>query len=234
MWEQQRQLAGDAAGFVAVDLPGFGNGPGLDSESFTMKLGARFVQHELEARGIERCILCGLSMGGYIAFECWKYFPEKIAGMVLASTRPTPDTEEGRRARFANAEKIGRGEFEGFVEAQLEKLLSDATRRDRPEIVDRARKLIYDSPQESAIAALLGMAERNDSTPLLPTIKVPVALIFGDQDTITTAEEGRKMATTIPDARLTVIQEAGHLCNMEKPQEFNEAVAEVMGRVSGG
>jgi pimeloyl-ACP methyl ester carboxylesterase len=77
------------------------------------------------------------------------------------------------------------------------------------------------------------MAERNDSTPLLPTIKVPVALIFGDQDTITTAEEGKNMAAAIPDARLTVIQGAGHLCNMERPREFNEAVAEVMERASG-
>jgi pimeloyl-ACP methyl ester carboxylesterase len=232
MWEPQRQGLAGITDVIALDLPGFGNEPRLDSETFTMRLAARFIQHELEAKKIDQCILGGLSMGGYVAFECWRRFPEKIAGLILADTKATPDTEEGRQGRFASAEQIGQGEYDRFAEALLHKLLAEKTRRERPELVDVVRKIMHSSPPESSIPALLGMAQREDSTDLLPTINVPTALIFGEQDAITKVEEGRKMAEAIPDAQLTIIPDAGHLSNLEKPQEFNAAVVELIERVA--
>ena len=90
---------------------------------------------------------------------------------------------------------------------------------------------MHSSLPESSIAALLGMAQRSDSTDLLPTISVPTAVIVGEHDVITAVEESRKMVDAIPDATLTIVSNAGHLSNLENPDEFNAAVRELMERV---
>lgn len=231
MWEPQRSALSGAVDIYAPDLPGFGSAPGLDDQIFTMRLAARFVQRELESRGIRRCIIAGLSMGGYIAFECWRLFPEMIAGLLLADTRATPDTAEGRMGRFAGMDRIGAGDFSGFAEDLLTKLVAPTTRESRPELMDAIRKLIHSSTPESSVSALLGLAGRADSTPLLPTITVPTALVFGAEDVITPVADGRAMLSQIPGATLTEIAGAGHLSNLERPDEFNAALRALIGRV---
>jgi pimeloyl-ACP methyl ester carboxylesterase len=224
MWEAQRPLA-DRFPMVTLDFPGFGDEPGIDEEMLSMKRCAEFVEGELEGRGIERAILCGLSMGGYVAFECWRRFPEKIAGLILADTKATADTDEGRQKRYDAAERIGRGEYRAYVDELLDGLLTNETRSSRPDVVERVRAIAASILPETAIAALLGMASRSDSTPLLPSITVPTLLIFGEKDGVTKVGEGRTMAAAIPNARLVTIAGAGHLSNIERPGEFNEAVS---------
>lgn len=232
MWEPLRRELQAHADVLTPDLPGFGAAPGLDEESFTMEQAARHVEGLLDAHDIRRCVLGGLSMGGYIALECWRLFPERISGMILADTKATPDDEEGRRVRYAAAERIGRGEYAEYVEEQLERLLSEKARDERPELVDRVRGMMLATIPESAVAGLLGMASRRDSTELLATIDVPVALIFGERDAVTKLEEGRRMAEAIPEATLTTIAGAGHLSALENPEEFARAVTEAMMNVA--
>jgi pimeloyl-ACP methyl ester carboxylesterase len=224
MWEPQRAALAGSVDLYTPDLPGFGAQSRLDGESFSMELAARFVQGELNARGIDRCILGGLSMGGYVAFECWRLFPEKIAGMILADTKASADSEEARKGRYAAVERIAGGDYHGYIEELLGKLLSEKTRRDRPDVVDHVRSLALATLPETAMAALLGMAVRNDSTDLLPTIDVPTLLIFGEDDAITTIEEGRTMEEKIPNATLKLVKNAGHLANVEGAEEFDRAI----------
>ena len=232
MWEPQRAALSSHAGLFTPDLPGFGREPRLDGEPFSMDLAAAYIESQLDAQGIERCVLGGLSMGGYIALACWKLFPERIAGMILADTKAAADTEETREGRYRTAEKLGRGEYEDYVEETLGKLLSEGTRKDRPDVTDAVRTIIYSSQPESIVPPLFGMAARPDSTSLLPTISVPVALIFGEHDEITKVEEGKTMEQALPDATLTVIPGAGHLSNIENPEAFNNAVIELLRVVS--
>ncbi len=231
MWREQQRALADIADVVTPDLPGFHHAPGLDEESFTLERIARHLRHELEAKGIDRCIIGGLSMGGYIAFEFFRQFPEKVCGLLLADTKAAADTDEARKGRYASVEKIGHGDFDAFAEGMMEKLLAEKTRRENPELVEQVRRMMYDSPPESAVAALLGMSIRRDSTELLPTINVPTALIFGEHDAVTTVDEGKMMAEAIPDARLHIVKNAGHLSNLENPAEFNAAVTELLERV---
>lgn len=226
MWEPQRAALTEQFDLHTPDLPGFGGQPRLDGESFSMELAARHLEGELNTRGIDRCILGGLSMGGYVAFQCWRLFPERIAGMILADTKASADSEEARKARYTAAERIGGGDYSGYVEELLGKLLSEKTRRDRPELVDHVRSLALATLPESATDALIGMALRGDSTDLLSTIDVPTLLIFGEDDAITTIEEGERMAATIPHAKLVLVKNAGHLANIEGAGEFNGAVCE--------
>jgi pimeloyl-ACP methyl ester carboxylesterase len=232
MWQPQQNAFGDDVRVFAPDLPGFGGQARLDGETFSMKLAARFVQRELDANKIDRFILAGLSMGGYIAFECWRLFGDRIDGMILADTRATPDSQEARAGRYAAAERIGRGDFAEWAEELLGNLLSPATLRDKPDLVDVVRRIIHSSPPESAVAALLGMAQRNDSTSLLSEINVPVSVIVGEDDRIISVAESRAMASEMPNATFTSIAGAGHLSNLENHDAFNTAVKKLLELVS--
>lgn len=232
MWQPQQNAFGDDVRVFAPDLPGFGGQARLDGETFSMKLAARFVQRELDANKIDRFVLAGLSMGGYIAFECWRLFGDRIDGMILADTRATPDSQEARAGRYAAAERIGRGDFAEWAEELLGNLLSPATLRDKPDLVDVVRRIIHSSPPESAVAALLGMAQRNDSTSLLSEINVPVSVIVGEDDRIISVAESRAMASEMPNATFTSIAGAGHLSNLENHDAFNTAVKKLLELVS--
>ena len=232
MWILQREAFRDVLKVYTPDLPGFASEPPLNQESFSMKDGAAFIKKHLEIRGIERCILGGLSMGGYIAFECWRLFPEKIAGLLLADTRASADSDEARKGRYSAIERIERGGYIEFADTLLRKLVSDHTRNHEPEVVDALRSIMHHAHTPAVIQALRGMAERHDSQDLLSTISVPVQLVFGENDSVTPIEEGEKMCREIPDAKLTRIAKAGHLTNIEQAEAFNRAVDELIARVA--
>jgi pimeloyl-ACP methyl ester carboxylesterase len=232
MWQPQRETLGADVELCTPDLPGFGAEPGLDEEIMTMERMALFVERLLESRGIDRCILGGLSMGGYVAFACLRTMRERIAGLVLADTRAAADDDATRKGRVAAMERIGAGDFDGYCDVLLQKLLSEGTRRGRPEIVELVRCIMRTAHPDAAVAALLGMIDRPDSRDLLATIDVPTAVIVGEHDAITSVDDARAMAAAIPDATLHVIANAGHLSNIENPSAFGEAIREVLARVA--
>jgi 3-oxoadipate enol-lactonase len=231
MWQPQRAAFGDVM-LYAPDLPGFGHEPGLDEEGLTMDRMALFVQRQLDARSIDRCVLGGLSMGGYVTFACLRTMRDRIAGLVLADTRAAADDDATRTGRAAAMERIGAGGYDEYCETLTHKLLAESTRRGRPEIVENVRRMMRDAHPETASAALLGMIARPDSRELLATIDVPTAVIVGEHDAITAVDEAREMSEAIPDATLHVIPDAGHLSNLENPDAFNEAVRELLARVT--
>ena len=229
MWHPQRDAFGQR--LVTPDMPGFGGEPGLDEEGLTMERMAMHLARLLDARGIDRCILGGVSMGGYITFACLRTIRDRIAGLVLADTRATADSETARKGREAAMERIGAGDYEAYCETLLHKLLAERTRRDNPDLVDSVRRMMRETHPETASAALLGMLARPNSSDLLSSIDVPTAVIVGEHDAITTVEEAREMSSAIRDASLHVIPDAGHLSNIENPDAFNAAVSELMSRV---
>ncbi|HSL12184.1 MAG TPA: alpha/beta hydrolase [Actinomycetota bacterium] len=215
MWED---LAGPP-GVVAPDLPGFGNAPSTTGGVLTMADAATAALDALEAAGGERAVVCGLSMGGYVAFELWRRAPERVAGLILANTRAEPDTDEARGARTALAERL-RTEGNVLVEEPPPLLADDAP----PELVDRVRRWIASQDPEAIAAAALGLAERPDSRPDLPRIDVPTLVITSDRDRLIPAAVSAPMADAIPGAELAVIEGAGHLSNVERPARFAELV----------
>ncbi|HVK39435.1 MAG TPA: alpha/beta fold hydrolase [Candidatus Kapabacteria bacterium] len=231
MWTPQIDALGADLTIHAPDLPGFGGEPGLDEEVLSMERMALFVQQLLDARSIDRCILGGLSMGGYVAFACLRTMRDRIAGLILADTRAAADDEETRKGRIAAMERIGGGGYEEYCDLLMQKLLAESTRRTRPEIVATVRRVMLETHPETAVAALLGMLSRGDARDLLPTIDVPTAIIVGEHDAITAVDESRTMAEAIPGATLHVIPNAGHLSNIENPDAFNEAARELVARV---
>jgi 3-oxoadipate enol-lactonase len=223
MWEPQLAAI---PGAIAVDLPGFGEAPPPPGGAWTVALAARRCEAALEEAGWSRAVVCGLSMGGYVAFELWRRAPERLAGLVLANTRAEPDTPDARAARLALAERLDR---EGNVlAAEPPPLLSSAA---PPELRERVRRLVADQSPAAIAAALRGMAERPDSRPDLPRIAVPTLVIASDRDELIPAETTARIAERVPGAELAVIQGAGHLSNLERPEAFTELLLAFVARL---
>lgn len=232
-WAPQTDVTDGSIRMFTPDLPGFGTQPGLDEQAFSMELAAEYIGRELQVQGIDTCILGGLSMGGYVAFECWRQFPEKISGMLLANTKATADSPDAVQARYDAVEQIGAGHYTRFVDELIERLVSPTTRQNSPDVVGDVRAMMLRAIPDSVIAALLGIAARRDSTGLLSTISIPVSIVVGADDAITTGDDARSMHSLLPESSLTVIEKVGHLSNLESPNQFNAALSDLIARIDG-
>jgi 3-oxoadipate enol-lactonase len=225
MWEPQLSTVPPGWRYIAPDLRGFGGSsaaPG--SDPYTMSVFARDVGALLDHLDAGRVVLCGLSMGGYVALAFWRLFPERVMGLVLSDTRATPDSDEARAGRYELAEKVGTNGAAAVADAMLPQLLSPATVRDRPGLVDHVRSMIDVAPTDSLRRTLLGMAERPDSEPLLRMIQVPTLVLVGADDEITPPGDAQLIARGIRGSRIETIPDAGHLANLERPGAFNHAL----------
>jgi 3-oxoadipate enol-lactonase len=229
MWEPQLGALADAVPICAPHLPGFGGSPG-EGDVMTMRAAAGRCLEALDAAGIDRAVVCGLSMGGYVALELWRQAGDRFLGLVLANTRAGADSEEGAAGRRALAERL-RSEGNGFLVESPPPLLSSGA---PPELWDRVRELIAGQPAASIAAAAVGMAERPDSTPDLGGIRVPTLVVTSDGDTLIPPEITSPMSEQIPGAELQVIADAGHLSNLEAPEVFSGLVATHLERCLGG
>jgi 3-oxoadipate enol-lactonase len=225
MWEEQVRTLGGEAEILAPSLPGFGgNPPGGDV--MTMDAAADHVAAEMDRAGIERAVVCGLSMGGYVAFSMWRRHRDRIAGLVLADTRAEPDDDAGRERRRLVAEKA-REQGSEAIAAEPPPLLSE---RADPALWERVREMIRRQPGPSIGAASLGLGERADARPLLPGIDVPTTVVVGSDDTLTPPPMSEAMVEAIPGAELVVLDGAGHLSNLEAPAGFTAAVRPALRR----
>jgi 3-oxoadipate enol-lactonase len=221
MWDEQVDwLRRDGFGVIAPSLPGFGDAPGVGP---VMSMGAaadRCLQ-ALDGAGIERAVVCGLSMGGYVAFELWRMARQRIAGLVLANTRSEADTPEAAAARRELAGRV-RAEGNGFLVAEPPPLLSAPLGRGRWPFV---REVIAAQPAEAIAAAAEGLAERVDSTPDLGTVDVPVLVLTSDGDTLIAPEVSLAMTPHIRGCEAVRLGGAGHLSNLEAPDAFRDALS---------
>lgn len=185
----------------------------------------------LDQQGISRFIVGGLSMGGYIAFALLRRWPERIAGLILADTQPGADSQQARAKRAEGVEMVRTQGKAAFVESQLPRYFAPATHQHHPEIIAEVREMMLEASEEGIIFALLAMAARPDSSPMLRGISVPTLVLVGEQDVITPPAVAQAMAAQIPDAIIGVIPEAGHLSNMEQPELFNRYVATFLSKL---
>lgn len=225
MWaEQVRAMHGRRT--LAPHLPGFGDQDVADAD---LDAFARAALKDMDAAGLERAVVVGLSMGGYVAFRLHALAPERVAGLVLADTRAGADDEAGRKKRTDQAARA-RSEGIGWMpDAMVPALLGETTRRERPAVVDHVRQLIAQAHPEGVARALEAMRRRPDSTPALAGIGVPTLVVVGEEDTLTPPAESRIIAAGIPGARLVTLPGAGHLANLEAPEGFNQALLDFLG-----
>jgi 3-oxoadipate enol-lactonase len=222
MWEPQLGSLGARLPMVTPHLPGFGSTDG--PEVMTMAAAAERCTAALDEAGVDTAVVCGLSMGGYVAFELWRAARPRVAALVLANTKAEPDTPEAATARRALAERLG-SEGNGFLVEEPPPLLSEAA---PAELWERVRGWIAEQGPAAIAAAALGMAERPDSVPDLATIDVPTVVITGTLDRLIPPDVTAGIADGVAGAELLRIEGAGHLSNLEAPDAFDEALAGVL------
>lgn len=226
MWDEQVTALRGEDDVLTPSLPGFGGTP-PDGDVLTMDAAADFLAGELDRSGAEKALVCGLSIGGYVAFSMWRRHQNRVSGLLLADTRAEADDEAGKERRRALAEKM-RTEGSGPMAENPPPLLSEDA---DPGLWDHVKEIIRRQPGEAIAAASLGMAERPDSTPILPTIDVPTTIVVGSADAMTPPPMSEAMAGAIPGAELVVLEGAGHLSNLEKPESFLSALHKLAARV---
>lgn len=197
----------------------------------TMRKRALDVARVMDAAGVERAPLIGVSIGGYTIFEFWRQFPARATALVLCNTKAPADTPEARNERFKVADDVVRRGTEQFFEGFLPKVLGGTTRRWRPDLVEGALRMMRQMSAEDVAGTQLGLAHRPDSIPTLRTITVPTLLITGDEDTMTGLPEAELMKQNIPGAQLKVIAKAGHYAPWEQPVEVGRVLRQFLGSI---
>jgi 3-oxoadipate enol-lactonase len=224
MWEPQLGIAQRGWHVIAPQARGVDGGdsdpPATTIDDYTADL-----VDLLDRLHIDDAVICGLSMGGYLAFSLFRRAANYVRALVLADTRPQADTMEGRQARLATLSLLEAHGPAAVVDSLLPKLLAEATRARRPDVVNRVRELAAANSAASLAGAIRVLMSRPDSMSLLPSIRVPTLIVVGEDDAITPPTVAEEMSALIPGAGLVRIQAAGHLSSLERPDAFNDALA---------
>jgi 3-oxoadipate enol-lactonase len=212
---------------ITPDLRGHGDseigeGPALMSKH------AHDIARVMDAAGVGKATFIVCSIGGYISFEFWRRFRERVSALALCSSRPQADTAEGRANRLKAAADVLEQGTEPFIESMIPKLMGRTTVGTRPDLVDGARRMMRKmSPQDISLV-LRGMAERPDSVGDLKTINVPTLIVMGEEDVLSTGPDGELMRQNIAGSQLKVIPKAGHYAPWEQPEPVGKLLRQFL------
>lgn len=228
IWEPQFSGLPDTARLLAPDLRGHGESEAIPGP-YPMDMLAEDCLTLLDSLGVKQpAVVCGLSMGGYVALSLARNHPNRLAGLILAATRAGADSAEGKTNREKLAARVRENGIQPVIEAMLPKMLSPRTYDTNPALVEQVRGIMEETSPEGAVAALLGMRDRPDSTPLLGRLDLPALIVHGADDQIIPVAEAEAMHAAIKGSRLEILPNAGHLLNMEQAGLFNQAVQEFL------
>ncbi len=222
MWRYQLDALAKDFHCLAPDLRGFGaNKPlpedaPLSMDDFADDAAALLAQHN-----VTQATVCGLSMGGYIAFALWRKYPQLVKRLVLCHTKASADTAEARANRERQAGRVRTEGTHVLADEMLPRLLAP---NNLLRLEAEVRTMIASNASSTIIAALRALANRRDMRDQLHNIQVPTLVIAGDADTIAPLADAHVMAEGIPNAKLVVIASAAHLSPLEQPEQFNAAL----------
>jgi pimeloyl-ACP methyl ester carboxylesterase len=222
MWRPQvERFGGEERRVVVPDLRGYGESTVVPGKT-PLETFARDIAGLLDHLGLDRVVLGGLSMGGQIVLEFHRLFPERLSGLVLADTYAEAETDGGR-ARNEAADRLLREGMEPYAVEVLAKMVAPANIEALPAVAEHVLRMMRGTDPEGAAAALRGRAERPDYVEMLERVAVPALVVVGSEDEFTPVRDAQLMHDRLPDSTLVVIDGAGHMPNLEREAEFNEA-----------
>jgi len=230
MWALQEPLA-EQVRLIAPDLRGFGFSDAALPE--TIAAWADDVVAVLDALHVRGpAVICGISMGGYVAQHVAARHPDRVAALILVDTRLEADSAEARAGRADLAAKVGRLGLSILADAMVPRLLADSEEAraagGRAELESRLRATIMGQRVEAVQAALGALGARPDMTEPLRRLRAPALLVGGAEDAITPPACLQAAEAVIPRARLLIVPAAGHMVPLEQPAAFNAAVLEFL------
>ena len=218
---------------ITPDLRAHGNSPPGDGPA-TMAKHAEDLIRLCDELKLIRATFIGCSIGGYVLFEFWRQFRDRVAALVFSNTKAGADSPEQRAGRQKQIQDVTERGPSALIEPTLPKMLSETTMRSRPDRVEAARALMHRMSVKGIAAALQGMAERPDSTPTLQTINVPTLMVAGAEDMLTPRAEAEIIHRGISGSRLEVIAQAGHYAPLEQSEEWARVVRSFLDQTTIG
>jgi 3-oxoadipate enol-lactonase len=229
IWTPVAKMLGARFRVIIPDLRGLGESAPGEGPA-TMEKHANDLLRVCQDAGVQKAAFGGDSIGGYILFEFWRRFRERVSGLILVDTKAGGDADEARKGRLAAAEDVLKRGTEPFIDAQLPKLLGESTHRNRPDRVQEARRMMLQASAVGIAAVQQGMAARPDSTPTLATINVPTLVLVGEEDTLTPVTEAERIHQGVRGSVMRRIAMAGHYSPFEQPGEVHKAIREMLKR----
>jgi 3-oxoadipate enol-lactonase len=213
---------------IAPDLRGFGLSDAPDL-GYSMATYADDLAALLDTLHVDTVVMCGLSMGGYIALEFARRYRSRLRGLVLMDTRAEADPPEARKARESAMLMARERGAAAIAQHMLPNLFAPGAAQTMPQAVERVRLMMEASPVKGIVGALAAMRDRVDSVPTLATLEgLPTLIVVGDQDQVTPPAVSRAMAGAIPGAVLNIIPGAGHLPPIEQPLATTRVLTEFL------
>jgi 3-oxoadipate enol-lactonase len=220
MWNSQIKALNYYCRVISYDIRGFGNSES-GNEEFTIDLFAKDLICLMDTLKIEKSFLCGLSMGGYIALNAVKNYPDRFNALILSDTSCKSDTPEAKIKRRNSIDNIRKNGVGDYADETIKNLFAVESFTEKKEEIAMAREMIMQTSEASLCSTLLALSNRKETCRSLNSIKVPVLIIAGNEDKVTPPSLAQYMHEKIKDSSLKIIEHAGHLSNLEKAEEFN-------------
>ena len=230
MWEPQLALARAGWRIIAPHWRGVQD-DGPPAQSFDEMADA--VVELLASLGEAAPVVCGVSMGGYLAFALLRRAPGLARALVLCDTRAEADPPQAREARLQMLATLRDRGVAAVADEMIPRLLEETTRRSHASVGERVRAMALTNRPAGVAGIITAMMTRPDAVPQLAAIRCPTLILVGDEDVITTPAMSRSMHEAIPGSQLTVFEQVGHLPNLEQPEQFNEALSAFLARLPG-
>lgn len=220
MWNYQTDALEKQYRVVTYDIRGHGESE-IGSEEFSIDLFTNDLISLMDDLEIKKGILCGLSIGGYIALDAIQKFPDRFEALILCDTQCIADTPEVREKRMKDIDHIKQNGVKDYAEKSLENLFMPDSLHNKKDEINTVKKMINEMSVELLTRTLRALADRKETCEHLSRIKVPVLILMGEEDNITPPSKGQLMQNNIKDSELTIIKNAGHLSNLENADQFN-------------
>jgi 3-oxoadipate enol-lactonase len=230
MWEKQIEALQDEFRVIAYDIRGHGDSEAGNAH-FSMDLFVNDLIGFMQSLNIEKAVLCGLSMGGYIALNAAINFPEHFDALILSDTSCTADSPKSRNKRIEAIESIRLNGLENFADESIKNLFASGSVDAKGAEIAAAREMIVNTSSQSVYNSMHALAVRKETCSRLSEIKIPVLILVGDEDKITPPIAAMVMHQNIRGSAFSIIEKAGHLSNMENPYEFNYLVKKFLATV---
>ncbi len=224
LWQPQLEGLKKHFHVITLDLWGFGQSSGGDGRAISMSEYADEVKQLLDYLNIDKAIIAGESMGGYIALAFLQKYTNKTAGLVLSNTQTLADSEEMKATREATALDVLENGIDSLIKGFMAKSLS-------PNASEEIKAYLYHiltQQKPTALAsALRGMALRETTSHVLATTTVPVLIITGEFDKIISPQQSVAMHALSKNSQLVILADAGHLSSFEQPNLWNQSVIDM-------
>jgi pimeloyl-ACP methyl ester carboxylesterase len=221
MWKLQLDFLKSSNRVIACDIRGFGKSTDEKSH-LSIDLFANDLIQFMDKLKIDKAIVCGLSMGGFIALNAQKRYPNRFEALILCDTQCIADTTEVKEKRNKIIDEIAVNGVTNFNEGFIKSVFCKDSFSNKKELVKNLHHVVFSNSQHIISMGLTALAERSETCSTLSAVNIPTMIICGREDEVTPLAQSESMHTSIKGSILHVIDDAGHVSNLEQPHEFNK------------